>query len=244
MEEFLLLVLLVLLLVRWIYLRNRLDEVESRLSVLERATANRAPAVQFAAAPVVAPTPRPEPAPAVAPEPPPPVMERPSPPRTAAPTPQPPPAPLPPLPDAFLPSFQPAAEPVHRTSEEWEALIGGNWVNKIGVFVAVIGIALLLNYAYTQLGAAGRVALSLGASLAMLVAGVVFERREKYRTFSYGLIGGGWAALYTTVYAMYAIPAAKVLDSALAATILLLAVAAGMIVHSMKYRSQTVTALA
>src|ERR1022692_4133528 len=78
----------------------------------------------------------------------------------------------------------------------------------------------------------------------MLVAGVVFERREKYRTFSYGLIGGGWAALYTTVYAMYAIPAAKVLDSALAATVLLLAVAAGMIVHSLKYRSQTVTALA
>jgi hypothetical protein len=140
--------------------------------------------------------------------------------------------------------FQPAAAPVHRTSEEWEALIGGNWVNKIGVFVAVIGIALLLNYAYTQLGAAGRVALSLAASFAMLVAGVVFERREKYRTFSYGLIGGGWAALYTTVYAMYAIPAAKVLDSAFAATVLLLAAAAGMIVHSLKYRSQTVTALA
>ena len=138
----------------------------------------------------------------------------------------------------------PVPAPAHRTSEEWEALIGGNWVNKIGVFVAVIGIALLLNYAYTQLGAAGRVALSLGASIAMLIAGAVFERREKYRTFSYGLIGGGWAALYTTVYAMYAIPAAKVLDSAFAATVLLLAVAVGIIVHSLKYRSQTVTALA
>ena len=42
---------------------------------------------------------------------------------------------------------QPAAAPPRRTSEDWEALIGGNWVNKIGVFVAVIGIALLLNYA-------------------------------------------------------------------------------------------------
>src|ERR1022692_4484947 len=78
----------------------------------------------------------------------------------------------------------------------------------------------------------------------MLVAGVVFERREKYRTFSYGLIGGGWAALYTTVYAKYSVPAAKVLDNAFAATLLLLAVAAGMIVHSLKYRSQTVTGLA
>ena len=149
-----------------------------------------------------------------------------------------------PAPPSVSASPPPVPAPAHRTSEEWEALIGGNWVNKIGVFVAVIGIALLLNYAYTQLGAAGRVALSLGASLAMLVAGAVFERREKYRTFAYGLIGGGWAALYTTVYAMYAIPAAKVLDSAFAATVLLLAVAAGMIVHSLKYRSQTVTALA
>ena len=133
--------------------------------------------------------------------PPPPVVER--------------PAPIDPVPTPV----QPAAAPARRTSEDWEALIGGNWVNKIGVFVAVIGIALLLNYAWDQIGAAGRVALSLAASFAMLVSGVVFERREKYRTFSYGLIGGGWAALYTTVYAMYAVPAAKVLDNAFAATL-------------------------
>ena len=137
-------------------------------------------------------------------------------------------------------------EPVRssRSSEDWEALIGGSWANKLGVFVTVIALALLLKYAYTQLGPVGRVVLSLGASFAMLAAGVIFERREQYRTFSYGLIGGGWAAIYTTVYAMHAIPAAKVLDNALAATVLLLAVVAGMIVHSLKYRSQTVTALA
>ncbi len=214
--------------VHWIYLRNRIDALEGRVAVLEAGHVTTVTARPAAPPPPVElpaplPTPPPETRPAPAP---------------------PPPAPAPPLPDAFRQMFQPVAAPVHRTSEEWEALIGGNWVNKIGVFVAVIGIALLLNYAYTQLGAAGRVSLSLGASFAMLAAGVVFERREKYRTFSYGLIGGGWAALYTTVYAMYAIPAAKVLDNAFAATILLLAVAAGMIVHSLKYRSQTVTGLA
>jgi uncharacterized membrane protein len=225
MEAFMFACMLVVLVIRWIYLRNRLDAMEDRLFVLERASVNWAPAM---------PPPRPAPMPT-----PPAVVVRPEP-VPAPPPPEPRTAPEPVAP----PPFQPAAVPVHRTSEEWEALIGGNWVNKIGVFVAVIGIALLLNYAYTQLGAAGRVALSLGASFAMLIAGVVFERREKYRTFSYGLIGGGWAALYTTVYAMYAITAAKVLDSALAATILLLAVAAGMIVHSLKYRSQTVTGLA
>src|ERR1039458_3208031 len=213
MEAFLFACLLVVLVICWIYLRNRLDELENRLFGLERALAaadRRAFAAQVAAPPIPSqspmPAPPPEPAPRTAPEPPPTLSP-------APPPPPPPPAHALPLPGAFRPPFQSAAAPARRTSEEWEALIGGNWVNKIGVFVAVIGIALLLNYAYTQLGAAGRVALSLGAAFAMLLSGVIFERREKYRTFSYGLIGGGWAALYTTVYAMYAIPAAKVLDS-------------------------------
>ena len=114
-------------------------------------------------------------------------------------------------------------------------------MNKIGVFVVVIGLALLLNYAYTHIGPAGRVALSYTGALAMLVSGVWVERREQYRTFAYGLIGGGWAALYLTTYATHAIDAAKVLDNALIAGVLLLAVAAGMILHSLRYRSETVT---
>ena len=131
-----------------------------------------------------------------------------------------------------------------RTSEEWEALVGGNWLNKIGVFIVVVGLAFGLDYAYTRMGPAGRVVVSLAVSFAMLLAGVVFERRERYRTFARGLIGGGWAALYTTVYAMHAVAAAKVIESPLLAAILLLAVATGMIVHSLEYQSQTVTGLA
>src|SRR5262249_31003981 len=111
-------------------------------------------------------------------------------------------------------------------------------------FVVVIGLALLLNYAYMQFQPAGRVAVSYGLAIAMLAAGVFVERREQYRTFAYGLIGGGWAALYLTTFAMHAIPAAKVLDNPLLAGVLLLAVAAGMIAHSLRYSSQTVTWLA
>jgi uncharacterized membrane protein len=211
---------LVVLIIRWIYLRDRIDALEGRLTVLERASLYRAPAPEFS--PPTAPPPRPAPP---APPPPPPVVERPA-------------------PIIIPPPLQPAAAPTRRTSEEWEVLIGGNWINKLGVFVAVIGLALLLNYAWDQVGATGRIALGLAASFALLISGVVFERRAKYRIFSYGLLGGGWAALYTTVYAMYAVPAAKILDSAFAATLLLLAVAAGMIVHSLKYRSPALTGLA
>jgi hypothetical protein len=105
-------------------------------------------------------------------------------------------------------------------------------------------MALLLNYAYTNMGPAGRIAVSSAGAFAMLGAGVWVERREAYRTFAYGLIGGGWAALYLTTFAMHAISAAKVLDNALAAVVLLLAVAVGMIAHSLRYGSEALTGVA
>jgi hypothetical protein len=123
-------------------------------------------------------------------------------------------------------------------------LVGGNFLNKLGIFILVIGIALALGYSFTRVGPGGRVAMSLATSLAMLISGAVFELRERYRTFARGLLGGGWSALYFTVYAMYAIPAAQVIRNPLAAAILLITVAAGMIAHSLRYRSQTVTGLA
>jgi hypothetical protein len=117
-------------------------------------------------------------------------------------------------------------------------------LNKAGVFVLVIGIVLFLGYAFTQTGPGGRVAISLGVSLSMLIAGVVVEKRDRYRMFAQGLLGGGWAALYFTVYAMQALESAKVIHNVVTGAILLLAVATGMIVHSLRYRSQTVTGLA
>lgn len=127
---------------------------------------------------------------------------------------------------------------------EWEAVIGGNWLNKLGVFVLVVGIALFLGYSFTQLGPAGRVGLGLAASATLLFTGVVFERRAGYAIFGRGLIGGGWAGVYFTTYAMHGLEAARVITSPVAATAALAAVAAGMIGHSLKYRSQVVTGLA
>src|SRR5450432_687400 len=243
MESFLFAGLLVVLVIRWIYLRDRLAAIDARIDTLA-ASLYRTAAPQPLPPPVrgqqAAPQPQPYPYPAPpAPEPAPPVrVAAPSPRVAALRPPAPAPGPRPPAPDPRPPSTP------HRTSEEWEALVGGNWLNKIGVFVVVVGLAFGLDYAYTRLGPAGRVVLSLAAAFAMLAAGVVFERRERYRTFARGLIGGGWAALYTTVYAMHAVTAARVIESPLLAAVLLLAVATGMIVHSLQYQSQTVTGLA
>lgn len=128
--------------------------------------------------------------------------------------------------------------------EEWEALVGGSLLNKLGVLILVIGIALFLGYSFTQMGPAGRAATGLGVSLAMLGGGIFVERRERYRIFARGLLGGGWAALYFTTYAIHAVEATRVIESPLLGGLLLFAVAAGMIAHSLRYRSQTLSGLA
>lgn len=130
------------------------------------------------------------------------------------------------------------------TSRDWEATIGGNWLNKVGVFVLVVGIALFLGYSLTHLGAAGKIAIGYAAGIAMLTSGVVLEWRETYRSFSWGLTGGGWAAVFFTTYAMHALPAAQLISDPVAATAMLLAVSIGMIGHSFTYRSQVVSAVA
>ena len=128
--------------------------------------------------------------------------------------------------------------------QEWEAVVGGSWLNKLGVLVLVIGIALLLGYEFTRVGPAGRVAIGMGVGLTMLIGGVFIERKQAYAIFARGLIGGGWAALYFTTHAMHAIPAAKVIDNPYLGSALLLATATGMILHSLRYKSQTVSGLA
>lgn len=149
METVLLLCLIVALVIAWIYLRDRLSEMERRIDALAsevysrpramREMASRQVAAEEAAATVaeVATAAPPVVAPLVV-EPPvavpmavrPPVAETPAP----------------------VPGFAPAVVEEKRSSEEWEALLGGNWLNKLGAFVLVIGIALLLGYSFHHLG--------------------------------------------------------------------------------------------
>src|SRR5579862_1168708 len=247
MEIFLVFCLIVFLLLRWIFLRDRLARMEQRIAELTARVnvqsqtvadiyrKSQAPAPAAAPQTVAAPpAPPPEPAPVPTAAPP---IETPTPPRPPTlPRVEPVPVPRPPV--------TVAAPPAPRSSEEWEALLGGNWLNKIGVFVLVVGIALALGYSFTEFGPLGRVSIGIVVSLAMLVSGALVESKERYRVFARGLLGGGWAALYVTVYAMHAVAAARVIDSPAVGAFLLLLVAAGMILHSLRYRSQTVTGVA
>jgi uncharacterized membrane protein len=184
--------------------------------------------------PVVVPEPAPRPVaiPVVAPEP-----------KSEPPKPSAPPAPhVPVAPPVYVAPLVRAAP--SRTSAEWEALVGGNWTNKIGVLVLVISIALFLGYEFPRLGPGGISAISLALSFTLLVGGVLLERRARYLIFGRGLLAGGWAGLYFTTYAMQALDAAKVIHNPVLGALLLLAVAVGMVVHSLRYREQAVTGFA
>jgi len=199
-------------------LERRLSELRQRVQSLERAAASST-AMPPTPGPVVSGAP---PIPVSA-------LTVPSPPRPAPP-----------------PRTQPALQhvPAPRSAETWEAVIGGSWLNRIGVVLVVVAVALALGYSMTVMGPMGKAALAAALSLSLLVAGVFLERHEKYAFYGRGLIGGGWAALYATTYAIHELEATRIVESPLVGFALLLAVGAGMIVHSLRYNNQGLTAIA
>ncbi len=266
MTIFLLMVVLAVIVVHWVRLRDRLQDLEERVATLsgfaarqseikelgdrlmrlERSVAElRTPEPPVERPEPVAETPQPVVLPSV------PVVHPSAPPSQPPPespvfTPVSwrPPAPVPPpAPTAVMPTLADRLRAL-LGNDEWEALLGGSLLNKVGAVVLVIGIALFLAYSFGRMSAAGRASLALSASAAILAAGIRTERRAPYRIFARGLIGAGWAALYATAYAIYALPAARIIENPFAGSIVLLLVAAGMIGHSLRYRSQAVTATA
>ncbi len=157
-------------------LTRQLRELSRRVAYLETST-------------------RPAPTPSAVPPTPPPV----APPGT------PPPAP-PPVPE-FRPPPRPTAPRPPAKKIEWniETLIGGRWLNRIGVTLVIIGVAFFLKHAFDNrwIGETGRVIIGLIAGLIFLGLGEWYRRKE-YKYFSQGLTGGGIAILYLSIYAAFA----------------------------------------
>jgi hypothetical protein len=137
-----------------------------------------------------------------------------------------------------------AKDAARRRQFSIEETLGTNWLNKLGVGILVIGLAFFLAYKLQTWGPGGKVLTGFAVSFALLAGGVWLERKPTYRIFARAGIGGGWALAYFTTFAMHHIPAARVLDSLAADLVLMLLVAAGMVGHSLRYRSQAVTGLA
>ena len=222
MEVFVLVILsvavLILIILQWTR-GQRIDDLQNRLDQLER-TARQSE--RIGPQPERNPTPSTPQAPSPSPFTPPPIIPF----RNLTPFQPPPPLPTPP----------------HRPS--LEERLGQNWLNKLGIVILVIGIALFLGYQLRTLGPLGKSLIGLTLSIAILGGGLLLERRTRYRIFARAAIAGGWALTFFVTFALYHVAPMQVLHSQSLDLILMFAVASAMVWHSLFYKSQTVTTLA
>lgn len=85
-----------------------------------------------------------------------------------------------------------------------EAMIGGTWLNRIGIVAFLFGIAFFLKYAFDNqwIGPAGRIMIGCIAGITLLALGELYQHR-KYTVFAQGLTGGGIGTLYLTVFSAF-----------------------------------------
>jgi len=125
-----------------------------------------------------------------------------------------------------------------------EEVLGMNLFAKLGIVLLVLGFALLGRVALISMGPGWRVALIYAAAGALLGGGIRLEGKERYHLVGRTGIGGGWALLFFTTYAMYHVPAMTVMSSNTLNCVLMLVVAVAMVAHTLRYKSQLVTGLA
>lgn len=131
-----------------------------------------------------------------------------------------------------------------RSALALEEILGTNWLNKIGIIILVLGVALFGTYELGQIGPFGRVGLVFAVAATLLAGGIYLERKERYKTLGRIGIGGGWAVMFFTAYALNHVAAMRVMSSDVLDSLLMLTVAGAMVAHTLRYRSQLVTGLA
>lgn len=87
---------------------------------------------------------------------------------------------------------------------DWESMLGGNWLVKIGVAALVLGTGFFFKLAFDNewIGERGRIILGLIGGFSLLGLGEYWQK--KYPVYAQILTGGGVAILYFTIYAAHA----------------------------------------
>jgi uncharacterized membrane protein len=100
--------------------------------------------------------------------------------------------------------FPPPLPPATITDRgfDWETLIAGRWLQRIGLVAVAIGVAYFLKEAIDNdwIGPSGQVALGILLGAALL-AGSEWLRRRNYGFFAEGLTGLGVVVLYLSIWA-------------------------------------------
>jgi hypothetical protein len=117
----------------------------------------------------------------------------------------------------------------------------GKWLLKFGIAAVVIGVGFLVSQAWGSFGPWLRVLILYAGALSTLAGGIFAERKERYQTLGRALIGGGWAITVLVTYGLKHAPFMAILSSNAMDLVLLMAVIAAMVWHTLKYDSQLVT---
>jgi uncharacterized membrane protein len=93
----------------------------------------------------------------------------------------------------------PKIESVVTKKNDYEKLVGENLLSKIGIATLVLGIGYFVKYAIDQnwINEIGRVA--LGILCGGILIAIAHRLKDKYRTFSSILVGGGVSVWYITI---------------------------------------------
>jgi uncharacterized membrane protein len=165
------------------HLRNQVALITRRLDALEQSR-DMVPA---------------PPPPAAAP-----VSPEPAPPEAAAPAEEAVPVPAETVPPPEEAPAEVEAKPAPAKRREWEQVLGGNWLARIGVLALIIGMGFFLKYAFDNnwIGPSARVVVGVVAGLVMLGLGNWW--RTRYPILTRVLSGGGIAVLYLSIFASFA----------------------------------------
>ncbi|QKG85113.1 DUF2339 domain-containing protein [Kroppenstedtia pulmonis] len=88
--------------------------------------------------------------------------------------------------------------------EGWEVFIGGKLLNRIGAFALFLGVAFFLKYAFDHKWITETIRVVLGGlGGAFLLWWGGYFHRKGLNIFAQGLVGGGIAILYVSVFAAY-----------------------------------------
>ena len=128
-----------------------------------------------------------------------------------------------------------------KTARDWEWLLGGNWLARIGILALIFGVGFFLRLAFDNdwIGETGRVVLGFAAGVLLLVGGEFWSRR--YPAWSQAVTGGGVAILYLSVFAGYVLYGLFDPVPALGLASLVTAAAVGL---SIRHESRAVAVLA